>query len=97
MSTGTTFEDYLISKKIDSARFRSAEPGLWQSWKNEFEQMHPNSFTVQKLNLINPVRRRYQLPPDVAEKKPEPVVPQKPATPRPAAKPGKPIIRPKLG
>ena len=55
------FEAYLISKRIDSARFNSAEPELWQSWRTEFEQVHPNSFTVQKLYLINPIRRKYQL------------------------------------
>jgi hypothetical protein len=55
------FEVYLTSKRIDSARFAHAEPQLWQSWKLEFEQLHPNSFTVQKLNLINPIRRKYQL------------------------------------
>lgn len=54
-----SFEDYLRGKKIDSDAFRTNEPVLWESWKVEFEQMHPNSFTVQKLNLINPVRRKY--------------------------------------
>ncbi|HMG89373.1 MAG TPA: hypothetical protein VK589_04920 [Chryseolinea sp.] len=56
------FEAYLISKKIDSAEFLKAEPALWASWKVEFEQMHPASFTAQKLYLINPVRRKYLLP-----------------------------------
>jgi hypothetical protein len=55
------FEAYLISKKIDSAKFLQAEPDLWASWKVEFEQMHPASFTAQKLYLINPVRRKYLL------------------------------------
>ncbi|HEX6892184.1 MAG TPA: hypothetical protein VF141_15865 [Chryseolinea sp.] len=55
------FEAYLISKKIDSALFHKAEPDLWASWKVEFEQMHPASFTAQKLYLINPVRRKYLL------------------------------------
>lgn len=62
MTSDPDFEAYLASKRIDSAAFRGAEPDLWQAWKNEFEQMHPNSFTVQKLNLINPVRRKYQIP-----------------------------------
>ena len=51
----------MISKKIDSAEFFKAEPVLWSSWKTEFEQMHPASFTAQKLYLINPVRRKYLL------------------------------------
>ena len=55
------FEAYLISKKIDSAEFLKAEPNLWASWKIEFEQMHPTSFTAQKLYLINPIRRKYLL------------------------------------
>ncbi|WP_276369073.1 hypothetical protein [Chryseolinea sp. H1M3-3] len=54
-------ETYLTSKRIDSAAFQTAEPELWKSWRYEFEQMHPNSFTVQKLNLINPIRRKYPL------------------------------------
>src|SRR6187399_641142 len=56
-----TFEDYLISKKIDAPTFQQAEPQLFKSWKIEFEQIHPNSFTVQKLYLINPIRRKYLL------------------------------------
>jgi hypothetical protein len=56
-----SFEEYLISKKIDSQAFRSAEPEMWSAWKSEFEQIHPNSFTVRKLNLINPIRRKYRL------------------------------------
>jgi len=55
-----TFEQYLISKKIDSARFFQQEPEQWKAWKIEFEQMHPQSFTSQKLYLINPIRRKYK-------------------------------------
>lgn len=61
------FEEYLISKKIDSAVFREKEPTVWADWKIEFDQMHPNSFTVQKLNLINPVRRKYPLKVEVTQ------------------------------
>jgi hypothetical protein len=64
-------EAYLISKKIDAGAFLKAEPALWKTWSDEFEQMHPNSFTVQKLNLINPIRRKYPLS-QVPEKQPEP-------------------------
>jgi hypothetical protein len=56
-----TFEDYLVRKKIDQKAFAEAEKLLFESWKSEFEQMHPDSFTIQKLNLINPVRRKYTL------------------------------------
>jgi hypothetical protein len=94
MSEGPTFEAYLVSKKIDSNAFRSAEPDLWRTWKEEFEEMHPNSFTVQKLNLINPIRRKYHLAITEEEKKaaePSPTAQPKPISP----KPGRPIIRPK--
>jgi hypothetical protein len=88
------FEEYLISKKIDGLAFSKAEPDLFQTWKQEFEQMHPNSFTVQKLNLINPVRRKYLLKEVVVQ---APVKSSEssdvPATP--AVKPGKPIIKPR--
>jgi hypothetical protein len=64
------FEEYLISKKIDSEAFKLSEPLIWEDWKIQFEQMHPNSFTIQKLNLINPVRRKYPGK-QIAEVKPE--------------------------
>lgn len=54
-----SFEDYLLSKKIDGRAFQSAEPALYEQWANEFVQMHANSFTAQKLYLINPIRRKY--------------------------------------
>ena len=60
-----TFEEYLAGKKIDSHAFRAAEEKLWKTWKEEFDQMHPNSFTVQKLNLVNPIRRKYPLKIDI--------------------------------
>ena len=56
-----TFEDYLINKKIDLEFFQKAEPALFENWKKEFAQMHPNSFSAQKLYLINPIRRKYPL------------------------------------
>ena len=55
------FEAYLVSKKIDSAAVKQAEKDLWLSWQVEFEQLHPNSFTAQKLYIINPIRRKYPL------------------------------------
>lgn len=55
-----TFEEYLISKKINSEAFKIAEPLLWQEWHGLFDQMSPASFTAQKLYLINPIRRKYQ-------------------------------------
>lgn len=56
-----TFEEYLISKKIDAKAFKEAESELFLSWHVEYDQMHPNSFTSQKLYLINPIRLKYRL------------------------------------
>ncbi len=56
-----TFQEYLISKKIDLETFRRAEPRLYGEWEKEFKEVHPNSFTSQKLYLINPIRRKYTL------------------------------------
>ncbi len=79
------FEEYLISKKIDDQSFRAAEPGLWNEWNRLFEVMSPASFTAQKLYLINPIRRKYQL------KNTEPVSDQK----KDSAPASKPVMRPK--
>jgi len=79
-----TFEAYLASKKIDSEKFLQAEPASWLAWHEAFQLLHPNSFTAQKLYLINAVRRRYPLPvtePASAEAKPaaaRPVIKIKP-------------------
>jgi hypothetical protein len=79
------FEAYLASKKIDSAAFQRAEPVLWGQWQIQFEQMHPNSFTVQKLNLINPIRRKYQLKEEAVKAEPKPLAVKTPATDQPPA------------
>jgi hypothetical protein len=55
------FEEYLLGKKIDGPAFKAAEAERWKEWKHEFTQLHPDSFTLQKLNLINPIRRKYPL------------------------------------
>ncbi|MFH6984513.1 hypothetical protein [Marinoscillum luteum] len=57
---------YLISKKIDPDRLKSNESDLYKSFNIIFSQMHPDSFTAQKLFLINKLRRKYRL-----EKEPE--------------------------
>lgn len=85
------FSEYLISKKIDAQAFVKGEPNLFHTWEKEFEQMHPNSFTIQKLNLINPVRRKYQL--KEAGIKPAESLPSEGSPP--VSKPGKPVIKPK--
>lgn len=78
--------------------FSAAEPALFKTWESEFDQMHPNSFTVQKLNLINPVRRKYQLKVEDAPKTQAPAPEESPkaeATPTAAPKVARPMIRPK--
>ena len=55
------FEKYLADKKIDAEKFRAAEPERWEEFKTLFYQVHPNSFTTQKLYLINKIRRLYHL------------------------------------
>ena len=79
-----TFEEYLVSKKIDSKGFKESEPERWEEWSTLFSMVHPNNFTTQKLNLINSIRRKYKL-------KEEEIVSDK-ASAKPAAKP---VMRPK--
>jgi len=56
-----SFEEYLITKKIDTYAFKSAESVRWEDWQKEFALVHPNSFTTRNLYLINPIRRKYPL------------------------------------
>jgi hypothetical protein len=73
-----TWEEYCISKKIDSEAFRVEETILWTELKTIFEQVHPNSFTEQKKFLINDIRRKYRMKEEVkkeqAKKPSQPVV-----------------------
>lgn len=55
------FDAYLESKKMDATAFKKAEENLYVRWEAEFAEMHPESFTAQKLYLINPLRRKYPL------------------------------------
>jgi hypothetical protein len=79
-----TFEEYLLTKKIDPKKFSGAEQERFEEWRCLFEQMHPKSFTEQKLYLINKIRRRYTF-----------VDEPKPAGTKPNAKP-KPVIKPSI-
>ena len=56
-----TFKEYLHAKKIDPGGFALAEPERFREFKLLFDQVHPDSFTAQKLFLINPIRRKYPL------------------------------------
>ena len=61
MDIESDFKNYLIAKLIDPAKFKLAELELYTELAEIFDQMHPNSFTAQKLYLINPIRRKYKL------------------------------------
>lgn len=78
------FEEYLVSKRIDSLAFKTAEPNVWNEWSGLFEEMSVASFTARKLYLINSIRRKYLL--KVTEGAPAPKV-SIPAAPRPVIKP----------
>ncbi|WP_028664580.1 hypothetical protein [Runella zeae] len=56
-----TFEEYLISKKIDITAFRQHEAERFNEWERLFAQLHPESFTAQKKFLINDTRRKYRI------------------------------------
>ncbi len=51
----------MIRKKIDPAAFRINEPTNFIEFQLIFNQVHPDSFTAQKLFLINKIRRQYPL------------------------------------
>lgn len=70
------YQEYLIGKKINPKAFAQAEPGLHSEFEKLFEQMHPESFTAQKLFLINKIRRMYPI--QTLEEKAEPAVAPKP-------------------
>lgn len=54
-----SFEEYLTQKKIDFLKFKETEPDRYLEWENIFLQISQRSFTIQKLNLINFIRRRF--------------------------------------
>ena len=47
----TIFDEYLSNKKIDANKFRDSEPETYLRFALAFEQMHEDSFTLQKLFL----------------------------------------------
>ncbi len=54
-----TFEEYLISKKIDRNLFKNSDSDLFHSWENMFNLIHPLSFTEQNKFIVNKIRRKY--------------------------------------
>ena len=61
------FEEYLNQKKIDGEAFSKGDPNRFDEFRFLFEQMHPNSFTSQKLFLINEIRRKFPVVKDKIE------------------------------
>ena len=55
------FDEYLKGKKIDPEKFKQGEGAQYAEFKKLFDQVHPESFTQQKLFLINNIRRAYKL------------------------------------
>lgn len=78
MENNIDFRDYLVSKKIDPNEFKAAEPELFEKLATIFDQMHPDSFTAQKLFLINPIRRKYLLKGQAEEAPSKPKIKFKP-------------------
>ncbi len=80
-----TFLEYLATKKIDASKFEKNEKDRFDDFNIIFDQVHPNSFTQQKLFFINVLRRRYPIPIEketVSAKKPaaKPVFRKKPSS-----------------
>jgi hypothetical protein len=74
--------EYLHGKKIDAAAFQKAEAKSYDQLKDIFDQVHPDSFTQQKLFLINPLRRKYKWEEKKVDAPVEEAVPN-PSKPRP--------------
>ena len=77
------FSAYLIAKKIDEAAWKKAEPDQFAELKSLFDQVHPDSFTAQKLFLINPIRRKFPLKETEASKTTRPKVARPVIKPKP--------------
>jgi hypothetical protein len=56
-----TFEEYLISKKIDQNLFKNSDSDLFHSWETMFNLIHPVSFTEQNKFIVNKIRRKYPM------------------------------------
>ena len=62
------FREYLMSKKIDPDKFKNGDTETYRTFNMHFSQMHPDSFTAQKLFLLNKIRRKYLLDKEPEEK-----------------------------
>ncbi len=55
------FENFLRSKKISPKLLKEAEKDLFEEWLILFSAVSSKSFVMQKLFLINNIRRKYHL------------------------------------
>jgi hypothetical protein len=55
------FEEYLSIKKINHETFLWSDPDKFLELKKIFNQVHPESFTMQKKFLLNDLRRKYKV------------------------------------
>jgi poly(3-hydroxyalkanoate) synthetase len=55
------FEIFLKQKKIDAQAFKNGDKVVFEKWLEEFSQLHPDSFVMNKKFFINNIRRKYQL------------------------------------
>ena len=62
----TEFDDFLKSKKISPSLFQTNEKEQYEEWLTLFSKVHPKSFVMQKLHLINQIRRIYHLDNEMA-------------------------------
>ena len=56
------FDDYLSQKHINAEKFKLNDAAIYLSWASIFTKMHPKSFSLQKLFLLNKVREKYPAP-----------------------------------
>lgn len=99
------FEDYLKDKKIDPEAFKVTEPETYKQFRDQFLQLHPGSFTMQKLFYINILRRKYHyvkkedVKKETSSPRPRPVMAKaapKKEEDKTSGKRSKPVVRPKM-
>ncbi|MCS6796543.1 MAG: hypothetical protein RMJ97_02205 [Raineya sp.] len=61
MDETISLETYFEKKNIDWQKLSLQEPQLWKKLQDDFAQMHPNSFEMQKKFILNKIRRKYPL------------------------------------
>ena len=98
------FDDYLKNKKIDPEAFKATETETYKDFRDQFLQLHPDSFTMQKLFFINVLRRKYHyvktedVKKEISSPRPRPVMTRtaKKESDESSHKPSKPVVKPKM-